>query len=391
VPALEDIVQQLRWQDIVDVLVLTAVLFRAIVWLRGTVALQVLAGMLVLVAAAFAAEEIGLLLTAYLLRAAGAVATLVVVVVFRNEIRRALSRVNPLHLWRGRNARAEAGAPVGAAEILARAAFELARRRTGALLVVRNLDPLEEHLTGGVPLDAQPSVELIESIFHTSSPIHDGAAVVEAGRLARAGCFLPLSTSSSLPDGFGSRHRAAAGLSEVCDAFVAVVSEERGRVSLFQSGAVIPIEHESNLAARLAGTGAAGRHGRNTAGMRARARARLADAATFAGVLALVLGAWYVVVGEPGTVVTHTVSVELRNVPQSLEVDPPSPGRAAVHLRGPRTRLESVDGADVAAWVDLTGADPGRRRYRLEASAPAGVHVEEIVPAAVTVRLRTRR
>jgi len=386
VPALESVAQQIRWQDIVDVLVLTFVLFRLTVWLRGTFALQVLAGMLVLAASAFAADQLGLLLTAYLLRALGAVATLVVVVVFRNEIRRALSQVNPLRLWRSRRADSTAHAPATTSEILAHGALELARRRIGALVVVRRGDPLDEHLTGGVGLDATPSVELLESIFHPSSPIHDGAAVVEGGRISRAGCFLPLSTSLSLPDGFGSRHRAAAGLTEVCDATVLVVSEERGRVSLVRGGVARVHDDVAALAAELAGPGDAERA--RTSG--SRLRARLFDAGTLIGIFLLVVGAWYAVVGEPSTVVTHTVSVELRNVPQDLQVDPPRPDRVAVHLRGPSTRLDGVRGTDIEVWVDLSGATAGRRRRQIEASGPPGVEITEIVPPVVTVRIRPR-
>ena len=387
-PALESVAQQVRWQDIVDVLVLTFVLFRLTVWLRGTVALQVLAGMLALAAAAFAADQIGLLLTAYLLRALGAVATLVVVVVFRNEIRRALSQVNPLRLWRDRRSWTASHAPATAAEVLAHGAFELARRRIGALIVIRQADPIDEHLTGGVQLDARPSVELIEAVFHPTSPIHDGAAVIEGGRVALAGCFLPLSTSLSLPDGFGSRHRAACGLSEVCDATVLVVSEERGAVSLVRGGQVHDQESAPALAAFLAGPGDAERAAAQ--GIRAHARRRILDAGLLVAIFALVVGAWYAVVGEPGTVVTHMVSVELRNVPGDLQVDPPHPDRIAVHLRGPRTRLEGIRATDIEAWVDLSGATAGRRRRSLEASAPTGVEVTEIVPPSVSIRLRPR-
>jgi diadenylate cyclase len=386
VPVLEDVSRQIRWQDIVDVLVLTIVLFRLTIWLRGTVALQVLAGMLALAAAAFAADQIGLLLTAYVLRALGAVATLVVVVVFRNEIRRGLSQVNPLRLWRDRRAGARVQPPA-TADVLAQAAVELARQRIGAILVVQCSDPLDEHLTGGVALDALPSTELLEAIFHPTSPIHDGAAVVENGRLARAGCFLPLSTSLSLPEGFGSRHRAAAGLSEVCDAAVVTVSEERGAITLFQEDRLDRMDTAAELAGRLGGSAARF----PSAGRGTRARARLLDAVALFGILFLVVGAWYAIVGEPGIVVTHTVSIELRGVPGELQADPPVPDRVAIHLRGPRARLDGVQGADLEAWVDLTGAQAGRRRRSVEAAAPAGIEITEIVPPSVAVRIRPRR
>ena len=375
-----------RWQDVVDVLVLTFVLYRLYLWLRGTVALQVLLGMVVIAATALAADQVGLMLTSYLLRGLGAVAALAIVVVFQSEIRRGLGRVNPVRWWRARRGDATSAQPTFAATV-AGAAFALGRRRTGALMVLPGADSLDEHLTGGVDIDAVPSPELFEAVFHTASPIHDGAAVMRAGRVRRAGCFLPVSARADLPDHLGSRHRAALGLSEVCDAAVVVASEERGDVSLVVAGTITRYDSADRLAARiveLRGSPAAAPVSvRGPAGHH-----RVRDTIALIIVAALVIGAWWIVVGEPGTVVTRTVSVEMRNVPDALEANPPRPDRVAVHVRGPRTRLDTLSDSDVQAWIDLGGAHAGRGRYRLEASAPAGIEITEIVPAEVLVRLR---
>ena len=376
-----------RWQDVADVLVLTFVLYRLYLWLRGTVALQVLLGVLVLAAAAFAADQVGMMLTSYVLRGLGAVAAIGIVVVFREEIRRGLGRVNPIRWWRARRGLAGGGGPPTFARTIADAAFALGRERIGALIVVPGTDALDEQLTGGVEIDGVPSPELFEAIFHTASPIHDGAAVMRAGRIRRAGCFLPLTARADLPDHLGSRHRAAVGLSEKVDAAVVVVSEERGEVSLVSAGVIGTAADPEALATRiveLRGSpasapvsvrGPAGHH-------------RVRDSIALLVIAALVIGAWWVVVGEPGTVVTRTVSVELRNVPEDLEATPPRPDRVAVHVRGPRTRLDALGASEVQAWVDLAGSTAGRARHRLEASAPAGIEITEIVPAEVLVRLR---
>lgn len=375
-----------RWQDVVDVLVLTFVLYRLYLWLRGTVALQVLLGMLVIAASALAADQVGLMLTSYVLRGVGAIATLAVVVIFQSEIRRGLGRVNPVRWWRARRGDALSGQPTFAGT-LAGAAFALGRRRIGALLVVPGGDALDEHLTGGIDIDGVPSPELFEAIFHTASPIHDGAAIMRGGRVRRAGCFLPVSGRADLPDHLGSRHRAALGLSELSDAAVVVVSEERGDVSLVVAGTITRYDSADRLAARiveLRGSPAAAPVSvRGPAGHH-----RVRDTIALVLVAALVIGAWWIVVGEPGTVVTRTVSVEMRNVPDELEANPPRPDRVAVHVRGPRTRLDELSDSDVQAWVDLGGAHAGRARFRLEASAPAGIEITEIVPAEVLVRLR---
>jgi len=376
-----------RWQDVADVLVLTFVLYRLYLWLRGTVAVQVLFGMLVLAGAAFGADQVGMMLTSYVLRGLGAVAALGIVVVFREEIRRGLGRVNPLGWMRRRRGDLASGRPATFGRTIADAAFALGRRRTGALIVLPGVDSLDELVTEGTDIDGVPSAEIFEAIFHTASPIHDGAAVMRAGRIRRAGCFLPVSARADLPDQMGSRHRAALGLSEKSDAAVVVVSEERGEVSLAVSGTIVPAGSPEALtdrivelrgspaAAPVSVSAPAGHH-------------RVRDAIALVVVLTLVLGAWWIVVGEPGTVVTRTVSVEMRNVPDDLEASPPRPDRVAVHVRGPRTRLDALGGSDVQAWIDLSGAHTGRARFRLEASAPAGIEITEIVPADVLVRLR---
>lgn len=385
---MDEIFRQVRWQDVADVAVLTFVLYRLYRWVRGTVAIQVLVGILMLAAAAFAASHLGLLLTAYLLQAAGAVATLVVVVVFRDEIRRGLGRVNPVRWWRERTGAVAVSAPI--ARLVADAAFALARRRVGALIVVPGVDPLDEHLSGGVTLDAVPSPQLFESIFTTASPIHDGAAVLVAGRMRAAGCFLPVSSAPGLADELGSRHRAACGLTEACDAAVIVVSEERGAVSLVHRGAITTMPDAAALVARLGELETGGSLSAPTPTRRHRRLSRVRDAAALVFILALVVAAWWIIVGQPGTVVTRTVSIELRDVPAELEADPPRPDTVSVHLRGPRTRLDALTATDVQAWIDVGDAQAGRRRYPLEASAPRGIEITEITPPSALVHLRAR-
>jgi diadenylate cyclase len=377
---LDDIRHQLRWQDIVDILVLTLVVFRVYTWLRGTMALRIGLGMLLLVGAAFAADELGLLLTAYVLQAIGAVATLVVVVIFRDEIRRALGRVSPLRWWRERRA-APADRSVFAG--LARAIFALAQHRIGALCVLSRADRVDGHLTGGVALDALPSAELLEAIFHVKSPLHDGAAVITAGRVRLAGAFLPISTSPDIPDQMGSRHRAALGLTEHCDAVVVVVSEERGRVSLAAQSRFLPEPADAGALAE-----SLSRLMRHQAVHPApEPRRRLGNALALFGSLALVLAAWYVVVAGPGTMVIRTVPVELRALPPDIQADPPRPQEVTVQVHGPRTLIGELAATDVTAWVELGDARLGTRRARVQAEAPAGFRVVKIAPPQVSVRL----
>jgi len=218
----------LRWQDVADILLLTLVFSSAYRWLRRTLAIQVGLGLLTLLAGSWFANRFGLILTSYLLSAVSAVATIILVVVFQQEIRHGLSRANPLRLL-GRLH--EKTAPFDARETLARAAFALAPRRKGALLVIPRNDSIDEHVTPGVLIDARLSAALIETIFTTTSPMHDGAVVVNDQRLLRVSVVLPLATESD-DVSHGTRHRAARGLAQTTDALVICVSEEHGTVSL---------------------------------------------------------------------------------------------------------------------------------------------------------------
>jgi diadenylate cyclase len=222
--ALSALTHGLRWQDAVDVLVLTALFSWAYRWLKHTIAVQVAFGLLTLLAVSWTASHLGLILTSYLLSAVSAVATIVLVVVFQHEIRRGLSRVSPL-AWLTRRTADDALDDTDAT--VAKATFALAARRKGALIVLPRRDAILDLTTKGTIVDARISVELLEAIFTGISPLHDGAAVVVADRLARAGVVLPLATETQDPS-FGTRHRAAIGLAQASDALIVCGARSAG-------------------------------------------------------------------------------------------------------------------------------------------------------------------
>jgi uncharacterized protein (TIGR00159 family) len=158
---------------------------------------------------------------------------LVIVVLFQNDIRRALTRVGRGGFFGGDRARR--GQMI---DEIARAAVLLANRRVGALIALEREVGLTEYLEAGTPIDAEVSRELLTAIFLPQSPIHDGAVVVRQGRITAAGCFLPLTSSPIVSRSLGSRHRAAIGLTEETDAAVIVVSEEEGQISLVREGRI---------------------------------------------------------------------------------------------------------------------------------------------------------
>jgi uncharacterized protein (TIGR00159 family) len=375
----------LRWQDAVDVLLLAILFSRLYIWLRRTVALQIALGLLTLVVASWIASHLGLILTSYLLSAVGAVATVVIVVVFQHEIRQGLSRVSPLRWMTERHEPRAAG---NVAAVIARASFTLAARRKGALIVIPRRDSVAEHVSVGSVVDARLSADLIEAIFTSTSPLHDGAVVVANNRIWRAGAVLPLATEADDGGlGIGTRHRAALGLNESCDAVVVCVSEERGAVSLAREGQLERMRDEADLRRTLEGLGI-GARSRGAAA--ARRPLRLGELWPHAAIFAGVVVAWAAMALDRSHAVARMVPLEIRGVSEHIAFDPPRFTSVAVELRSSERELELLAPDAVDAYIDLSGAGPGTRVFRVLTSAPPGIEVVSTMPTSIPMQLRPR-
>jgi uncharacterized protein (TIGR00159 family) len=223
----------MRWQDVVDILLVAFVIYRIFILIKGTRALQMLVGLAFLVLAYVGSQVFELFALHWILNAFLTSIILVVVVLFQNEIRRALAHVG-VNPFAPREGSSSTGAQV--VEELMKASVSLANKKTGALLVLQRETDLEDYVEKGVRLDAALSRELLLSIFLPYSPIHDGAVLVREGRAAFAGCFLPLTSRADVDKELGTRHRAAIGITEETDAVVIVVSEETGGISVVLNG-----------------------------------------------------------------------------------------------------------------------------------------------------------
>lgn len=232
----------MQGSDAIDVLILTWIFYRTFLLLRGTRAFQVLIGLLFLGGLYVVSERMELYALRWLLDKFFVYIVLAVLILFQNDIRRALARAG------GRFSQTFRGiSETFAYEEVVRTAFALASRRIGALIVIERNASLAHLVEAGHELDARVSQELLMSLFHPSSPLHDGAVVLQKGRLAAAKVFLPLSLAKDMARYFGTRHRAALGLSEETDAVVVTVSEERGVVSLVLSGAITQVADTNEL------------------------------------------------------------------------------------------------------------------------------------------------
>lgn len=242
--------QRLDWLSLVDLLLVTAIFFLLLRWLRGTQAVVLLRGMVLLVLAiALLTSLLPLPAFSYLLRTTLPALLVAVPVIFAPEIRRALERLGRAgDVFISTSEPAQVERIVGS---LCTASQRLADARRGALIVIERDVKLDEYLETGVSLDARLTPELLLQIFYVNTPLHDGAAMLRADRVAAAACVMPLSASGTLSRSperqMGLRHRAALGISEVSDAVVIVISEETGSISVAHNGRMIRRLDQSRL------------------------------------------------------------------------------------------------------------------------------------------------
>ncbi|MCX5905727.1 MAG: diadenylate cyclase CdaA [Deltaproteobacteria bacterium] len=371
----------MRWQDVIDVLVVTFVLYRIYLWLRGTRALHILIALLALGLFYLLARWSGLFITTWILQYLWAVILVIMVVVFQSEIRQVLERMSPVRFFLGRP---ETVDRLSLDEVV-RAAFELAQKRIGALVVFQRQDILEDTLKGGIPLDGRVSYEILSSIFLPTSPAHDGAVIIREGRIVSVGCYLPLSDNSSLPRNYGTRHRAGIGITERSDALSIIVSEERGEVLLAIRGDIFRMAKPEDLKAKLESIllPPKGTQGHWQAAFTSNL---LAKGIALASVLVL----WSLIARQERAEMWLTVPLEYRNIPVHMEIVGDLANKVEVGLRGPQRIISGIDPVQVKAFVDLSQAANGRNHIRLAQEnirVPLGAEISKITPPSVEVRL----
>jgi diadenylate cyclase len=239
------------WQDLIEILIVAAVFYRILVLLAGTRAIQMLLGLLLLIAVYFIARVLNLDLLRSLLETLFEFGAIAALVVFQPELRSALAHLGENRVWRRFFSRLEESA---VAEEIADAAEELARAKVGAIIAIEREVGLGEYVETGTRLQARVSASLLNTIFTPYSPLHDGAVVIRGDTIIAAGAILPLTQFPVSDKSMGTRHRAALGLSEETDALVIVVSEETSQISLAVRGRLERGIDRERLVAALAAT-----------------------------------------------------------------------------------------------------------------------------------------
>jgi LysM repeat protein len=230
---------------------------------------------------------------------------------------------------------------------------------------------------------------VIESVFAKQSPIHDGAVVIHGNRITQVGTFLPLTQKEGLPSDYGTRHRAALGLSEVSDAAVLVVSEERGEVSLVQSGKIKVMKSTRQLEKTLERV----LHGTQLKDEPSSKRSWLAHAAGLLITCLLVATVWGLYTGGELSLINMTVPIDFRNMPENLELKEVSVERIEIQISGRQQLVNALQSDQVRAFLDLEAAKPGIHSVGLNENnieIPLGLEAVRVSPSSITLELEER-
>jgi uncharacterized protein (TIGR00159 family) len=236
-------VLDIRFIDVIDIVLVAIIFFQLYKLIRGTAALSIFIGIFIIYMFWLLVKALNMELIGALMGQVIGVGVIALIIVFQQEVRRFLLVIGNRYMNRRRfsfgkifsTVEEETGSPKEAEEIV-RATESMASKKTGALIVLGRKSSLDIYSEGGERIDAIISAELLETIFFKNSPLHDGAVLIEDGKIFAARCPLPITDSVSLPTRFGMRHRAAIGISEHTDSLVVVVSEESGHITVAEGG-----------------------------------------------------------------------------------------------------------------------------------------------------------
>jgi diadenylate cyclase len=377
----------ITFAEIVDIIFVAVLLYTAIVWARQTRAAFVVRGILILGGIYILARYLDLQMTAWVFQGFFAIFLIMIVVIFQEELRQFFERIA---VWSLTRKRVPALAS-NTADILVRTLSDLAKEHVGALIVIRGNDPLERHITGGIPLEGKLSGPLLKSIFDPHSPGHDGAVLVERDGITRFAAHLPLSKNLTQLTHVGTRHSAALGLAELTDALCIVVSEERGTISVARDGTLREVENlqqlgaaiESFLRTKFPSTQ------QSNISLQFFRENWIAKAIS----LSLAIGFWYIFVPGSKTVqVSYRIPVSVENLPANLRVEEIEPPVINATFSGPRRAFYLFDPSRIRVAIDVSMAELGRRTFNISEQNiryPKELTLQELNPS--TLRLSVKK
>lgn len=383
--ALLDPLLQIRIADVVDIALVSALVYATIALLRRTQAAFVALGVFLMAVLYIVANLLDLRLTVWIFQGFFAVFLVILVVIFQEELRQLFERVA---VWSLRRRGNRVIPDASTLDIVAKCAADFAASRTGALIVLPGSQPIERHVSGGIDLEGKLSEPLLKSIFDHHSPGHDGAVVIDHGKVRRFAVHLPLSTEHQKLRLVGTRHTAALGLAELCDALCVVVSEERGQISVAHAGALRLLANPLELPGILQQFMTKEHPAINR---RAWIHALRTNLTEKIATVAVVAGLWYLFVpaGRPATF-TYEVPVTLANLPPDAAVESVEPTHVRVAVTGIRRTFYLFNPQSLDVTVDASLAELGRRTFDISESdvnLPSNLTLQDIEPRRVKISL----
>ncbi len=357
------ILSNIGFPDILDILLISIVSYQLFVWFWGTKAFKALIGIVLLSGVFILAKSWGLFLTTWVFQILWQVFVILLIILFQKEIRQMLERFNPLKTMGMKHDKLSSDwIPQ-----FSKWTFDAAERRIGAVVIFERTDPVSDLVTRGLPMECDPQPEILNSIFYKQSPLHDGAILISNGKISKVSCYLPLSTREDLPQEWGTRHRAALGLSEQCNAWVLVISEERGEVSFAFDNAVRKIKDEEELSffleTQVFNEKEPERNMRQVILSWFTKRYKIK-----AAVFALVFVLWFALAGQQNFEKRIDLPLGYRNVPEGLVVSPTAVANISVTCRGLRKDVSLLSKDNMISSLDLASAKRGKSFYNITKS-----------------------
>jgi diadenylate cyclase len=371
-------IQNLRWQDFIDIVINSYILFRIYVLFRGTTTFRVMMGITGLLFFQQIATALGLVVTSWLIQGITTVAAIIIIVIFQYEIRGVFQTTKWKNiLW---------GIPksykVTPSETIVETIFDFSENRTGALIVFPGKENLYSSIQRGIPWQGRISKEMLNTIFWHNNPVHDGAIIIEGDKVAEVACILPLSERKDLPSYFGTRHRAAAGLAEISDALVVVVSEERGTVTAVKGTNIERIKRKQDL--NYAIDLHLGK--KNERGIVRKETFQLSIAAILSVVL--IASIWSNFLRNSDTLINLEVPIQFKNRQSGMEVVEVSENSVNLQISGSNALLRSISSDKLYVEINLENVDIGENNFTLTSKniqLPPGISLNQITPSTVNV------
>ena len=375
--------KMLIWRAILDILLIAACLFFLYRTLIRLGTWKIVAGILIAMSVFIMASLLDLKGIEWIYSNVSQVAVIALIVIFQPELRKIFERAASVR----RSRTVDPGETLPG--LIADSLFELAQHRRGAIVVLPGKEPIREWISGGHALDAEPSLPLLVSIFDPHSQGHDGALIISNGRFSSFGIRLPLSQSDKLPEEYGTRHHAAMGLVEKSDALAIVVSEERGKLSIFHKGKIRQANDRETIVESIAS------HWKDTASYpieMPQGRHRWTVVSQMTASILLAGFFWATLIVAQGEMLEKvvTVPVEYTSASSNLVLVGDKAKEVRLHLVGQKSNLDSVNPAHLSVKIDLSKAVPGKQSFVItdeNIRLPKGINLLDVVPSGVELTL----